>query len=246
MSTADTAAQETALTDSSNTDSDSTTALCQTDLNGSFTLPDSHAVVSDASETPLTQLHDGVDAVAARRQRPRQADKSLLKKVLRKSLAKQHKDCTGVSGSEAEGASCNSSQFAFQTCAESAKAADAQRPQHAKPGEQADVRESKRAKGPQPAHPRGDSKEQAHEQTSFHDDRAKRKSKRSCHSSGARSCSESGHIPLIPSHGGVFEAVSGLADSNSWSSCCMQQTCSDSLHLGIVDPQPFTDRTLPS
>ena len=246
MSTADTAAQETVAADSSNIDSDSTTAPCQTDLKGSFTLPDLHAVVSDPSETPLTQMHDGTGAAAIRRQRPKQGDRSLLEKVLRKSLAKQDVKSKGLSGSEAEQASCNSSQFVFQPCSESAKAPDAQRPQHAKPREQADVRKSRKAKGPQPAEPRGDSKEQAHEQTSFHDDRAKRKSKRSRQSSGGHSCSESGHIPLIPSHGGVFEPVSGLADSNSWSPCCMQRTCFISLHTRFAKQLPFTDRTLPS
>lgn len=187
MNTAGTAAQEKLPIDSSNTDSDSTTALCQTDLKGSVSFPVSHAVVSDASEMPPTQMHDSADAAATRRQRPKKGDGSLLKKVLRKSLAKQDVSSKGLSGSDAEQASCNSSQAAYHTCSDSAKAADAQRPQHAEPGEQADERKPSKAKGPQPAEPRDDSRKQAHVHTNCHDDRAKRKSKRSRQPSGARS-----------------------------------------------------------
>ena len=190
MSTANKTAQETVPTNSSNTDSNSTATLGQIDLTDPLTLADLHAVVSDASHMPITHRQDRADTAATKRPRQSQGGKSLLKKVLRKSLAKQDGDCQGLSGSDP---SCNSSQDIVHACSESAsdaqtlpaKAADAQRPQQA---EHADVKRSRRAERPQHADSEADPSNQADAQTRLQDDRPKHKTKRRRRSSGECCC----------------------------------------------------------
>ena len=192
LNNADKTSQVTAPTNSSNIDSDSTAALGQTDLKDCLTLAELHTVVSDASNMPLTHMQDRADAAATKIQRQTQGGKSLLKKVLRKSLAKHDGDCTSLSGSDA---SCDSSQDVIRPCSNSAsdaqmlpaKAADTQPPQHLDHGGRADVKKSRRAKRPQHA----DLSKQAllaDVQTRLQDDRAKHKSKRHRCSLGERSC----------------------------------------------------------
>ena len=193
LSDADKTSQMTAPTDSSDTDCNFTAALGQTHFKDPLTLADLHAVVPDASNLPVTHMQDMTDAAVTTCQRQKQGGKSLLKKVLRKSLAKQDGECIGLSGSDA---SCNSSQDVIHTCSESAsdaqtfpaKAADIQQPQHV---EHADVKKSKRVKRPRPADSEADPSKQALEadaQTRLQAERTKHKSKRRRRSLGEPSC----------------------------------------------------------
>ena len=194
VSSTDKTGEETGPMNSGNTDSSSTAALGQIYLTDPPTFADLHARVSDASYMPITHVQDRADAAATKRHRQAQGGKSLLKKVLRKSLAKQTSDCKGLSGSDA---SCNSSQDVIHACSESAsdaqtlpaKAPDAsQRPQQAEHGERADVKRSRRAKRPRPADSQADPSKQADAQTRLQDDRAKHKNKRRHRSSGECIC----------------------------------------------------------
>ena len=196
MGTADKTSQETVPSDSSNTGSNSTAALAQADLEDQLTLPDLHAVVSDASSMPLAHTQDRADAAATKRRRQTPGGKSLLKKVLRKSLVKQDGDCRGLSGSDAYR---NSSQDVIymrtQSAADAqtllATAGDTQRPQHAEHSERASTKKSRRAKRPQPADSEADSSTQAlltDAQARLQDDRTKHKSKRRRRSQGECSC----------------------------------------------------------
>ena len=193
LSNADKTSQMTVPTDSSDTDCNSTAALGQKHFKDPLTLADLHAVVPDASNLPVTHMQDMTDAAVTNCQPEKQGGKSLLKKVLRKSLAKQDGECIGLSGSDA---SCNSSQDVIHMCSESAsdaqtfpaKAADIQQPQHV---EHADVKKSKRVKRPRPADSQADPSKQpleADAQTRLQAERTKQKSKRRRCSSGEPSC----------------------------------------------------------
>ena len=224
MGPADKPSQETVPTDSSNAGATSTAALAQTDLTDPLTLVDLHDVDSDVANLPLAHMEDRADAAATKRQRQTPGGKSLLKKVLRKSLAKQHGDCRGLSGSDA---SCNSSRDVIYTCTElvsdaqtlPATAGDTQRPQHAEHGERADVNKSRRAKRPHPADSEADLSRQvllADAQARLQDDRTKHSSKRRRRSPGECSCYKLWPCVSCSSPLHICNHESGLASSNQF------------------------------
>lgn len=179
-------------TDGSNTDTDYTTALPR-HLRGTPTLADHdlHAVVHDASPVSLSHRQSVPDGAAAtQRQSQTKSGKSLLKRVLRKSLAAQDGSPRGQSGSDAGQASSISSQDVHRSCLKAAsdtqmlaaEAAKSKKPQRSGHGDRTQVKRSRSTSQLQLADADSDTPSDA--QTKFQADMAKHRSKRRRLSSG--------------------------------------------------------------
>lgn len=185
-----------APTDSSNTDTDYTTALPM-HLRDTPTMADHElgSLSHDASPVSLSHRQSVLDGAAAtQRQSQTKSGKSLLNTVLCKSLAAQDGSPKSQSGSDSGQASGISSQDVHVTCsktasdtqmlaAEAAKSNQPQRPLH---GDRTKIKRSRSTTRLQLAD--ADSDTPCGVQTEFQADMAKHRSKRRRRSSGGHSC----------------------------------------------------------